>query len=89
MARFILFAILLLLFYAILHTLIKGMSVQRKKLNRESEPEELVQDPYCQTYIPKQSAVKKKIAGRFLYFCNHECMENYMNGTKKKVDKVK
>ncbi len=89
MARFILFVILLLFFYAILHTLIKGMSVQRKKLNRESEPEELVQDPYCQTYISKRSAVKKKIAGRFLYFCNQECMENYMNGIKKKVDKVK
>ena len=93
MARFILFVILLLLFYAILHTLIKGMSVQRKKLNRESEPEELVQDPYCQTYIPKQSAVKKKITGRLVYFCNQECMENYINGikkgVKKRVDKVK
>jgi YHS domain-containing protein len=84
MARFILFVILLLLFYAILHTLIKGMSVQRKKLNRESEPEELVQDPYCQTYIPKQSAVKKKIAGRLVYFCNQECMKNYINKIKKK-----
>jgi YHS domain-containing protein len=69
------------------------MPARRKKLNRKFEPEELVQDPYCQTYVPKRSAVKKKIAGRLLYFCNQECMENYINGIKKKnqnrVDKVK
>ena len=78
MSRLILFVILLLLLYSILHYLIKDIPVRRKKLNRESEPEELVQDPYCQTYIPKRSAVKKKIAGRLLYFCNQECMENYI-----------
>lgn len=89
MSRLILFVLLLLLFYAILHTLAKGMPVRRKKLNSGSEPEELVQDPYCQTYIPKKSAIKKKIAGKLYYFCNRECMENYMNGIKKRVDKVK
>jgi len=84
MSRLILFVILLLLLYSILHYLIKNMPVGRKKINRGSEPEELVQDPYCQTYIPKRSAVKKKIAGRLLYFCNHECMENYMSKIAKK-----
>ena len=79
MPRLILFVILLLLLYTILHYFIKGMPAQKKKLNRKFEPEELVQDPYCQTYVPKRSAVKKKIAGRLLYFCNQECMKNYMN----------
>jgi len=84
MSRLILFIILLLLLYLILHHLIKDMPVRRKKLNRESEPEELVQDPYCKTYIPKKSASKKKISGRWLYFCNQECMKNYMNKITKK-----
>jgi YHS domain-containing protein len=47
-------------------------------MKRESEPEELVQDPNCQTYIPKRSAVKKKIAGNVLYFCKKECLKNYL-----------
>jgi len=47
-------------------------------MNRGSEPEELVQDPNCQTYIPKRSAVKKKIAGNVLYFCNQKCLKNYL-----------
>jgi uncharacterized protein len=79
MTRLILFIIILLLLYALLYTLMKDMPVRRKRLNREVEPEELVQDPFCQTYIPKRSAVKKKIAGRSFYFCNQECMKNYMN----------
>ena len=89
MSRLILFILLLLLFYAILHYIIKDLPTRRKKINREAEPEELAQDPYCQTYISKKSAVKKKIAGRLLYFCNQECMENYINGIQKRVDKVK
>jgi YHS domain-containing protein len=51
--------------------------------NRGDEPEELVQDPYCQTYIPKESALRKKIDGRMLYFCNQECLKNYLNKMKK------
>jgi YHS domain-containing protein len=47
-------------------------------MNRESEPEELVQDPNCQTYIPKTSAVKKRISGNVLYFCSQKCMKRYL-----------
>jgi len=60
------------------------MAALKKKSSREFEPEELVQDPHCQTYIPKKSALKKRIAGELLYFCNQGCMENYMNKTVKK-----
>ncbi len=63
------------------------MPARRKKLNRGSGPEELVQDPCCHTYVPKRSAIKKKIAGRWFYFCNQECMENYINGIKNRIKK--
>jgi len=56
----------------------KDMIVQRKKINRESEPEELVQDPYCNTYIPKKSALKKRVSGRKYYFCKKECLEKFI-----------
>lgn len=89
MPRFILFVILVFVLYYVLRFLIKDFSSLRKRMSGESEPEELVQDPCCQTYIPKRSAVKKKIAGRWLYFCNQGCMKNYISGIKKRVDKVK
>lgn len=82
MARFILFTILFSILYYVLRFLVKNILFFRKKPDREAEAEELVQDPYCQTYIPKQSAVRKKIDGHMFYFCNQECLRNYLNKMK-------
>ena len=82
MSRLILLILFFLLLYTILRYLIKGVLVHRKILGRESGPEELVQDPYCQTYIPRRTAVRKRIAGRMLYFCNQECLKNYLRRDK-------
>jgi len=84
MARFILFTILFSILYYILRFLVKNIFSLGKKPDRDIEAEELVQDPCCQTYIPKQSAIKKKIAGHMFYFCNQECLRNYLNKEKKK-----
>ena len=78
MARFILFFLLFVAFYQVLTYLVRKMFFSNKRTDREAEPEELVQDPYCQTYIPKKSAVKKRIAGRDCYFCNPECLRKYL-----------
>jgi uncharacterized protein len=75
MSRLILLVLLLLLLYTILRYLIKGVLVYRKILGRESGPEELVQDPYCQTYIPRRTAIRKRVEGRDYYFCNKECLK--------------
>lgn len=82
MPRLILFIFLLLLLYAILYYLMKDMVVRRNKWSREPEPEELVQDPYCQTYIPKQTAVRKRVKGRDYYFCTKECLRKFLKEKK-------
>jgi len=78
MARFILFVLLLLLLSAILRYLIKDIFTQSKKMNRGFEPEELIQDPYCQTYFPKRTAVRKRVGGKEYYFCNKECLRKFL-----------
>ncbi len=78
MLRLILFIILILILYYILHFLIRDMPPLRKRMDRKSEPEELVEDPYCKTYIPKRSALKKRIAGKEYYFCDQECFKRYL-----------
>jgi len=88
MARLILFIILFLVLYAILRILIKDTPVWRKKLYKETKPEELVQDPYCQTYIPKKSAIKKRVSGKNYYFCKQECLKKFIQvKNHKKLDK--
>jgi uncharacterized protein len=78
MTRFLLFILLLFLLYTVLHFLIRGVLVQRKRLNSGSELEELVQDPYCQTYIPRRTAIRKRVEGRNYYFCNKECLRKFL-----------
>jgi YHS domain-containing protein len=78
MLRLILFIISTVVLYAILHFLIKNMPSNRRRANRSMEPEELVQDPCCQTYIPKRLAIRKTVAGKEYYFCNQDCLRNYV-----------
>ena len=78
MARYILLVLLLLFLYAILRYLMNGIFKQRGKLDRQPEPEELVQDPYCQTYIQKRTAVRKRVGGRDYYFCDRECLRKFL-----------
>jgi len=82
MIRFFLFILLLLLLFRSLHFLVKEIFTQKKRLNSESEPEELVQDPCCQVYIPAGTAVRKKLAGRNYYFCGKDCARKFLDEKK-------
>lgn len=44
--------------------------------------EDLVQDPFCKTYVPKSQAYLNEIEGRPQYFCSRECCEKYLSGKK-------
>lgn len=39
--------------------------------------DEMVQDPFCKTYVPRRDAVKKVIGGKELFFCSQECAEKF------------
>ena len=39
--------------------------------------EDLVEDPYCHTYVPLSNAYKVSIKGRTVHFCSRECFERY------------
>jgi uncharacterized protein len=75
---FILFAVL----YRLLRSMIRGFfapSGRRTKPREESLPsEELVQDPFCLTYVPIRSALRKKVDGTELFFCSPECAKRYI-----------
>jgi len=55
---------------------IKGYRVDDKL----STGEDLVQDPFCKTYVPKSQAYVKEIEGRQQYFCSQNCCEKYLSG---------
>lgn len=80
MARLLFYILLIFVIYYILRFFIKSLTSPRRQRETENEPETLVQDPYCQTYIPKGLALKKKIGGQVFYFCCEKCLKSYIRG---------
>ncbi len=78
MLRFILFTVLILVLYYVILVLIRNMPSLRKRMRGMPDTEELIQDPYCQTYIPKRTAVKGRGAGKGYYFCSQKCLEGFL-----------
>lgn len=74
-----------LLIYAILfyfiYRLIKGGFQSKKAVHGGSDGEiidEMVQDPFCSTYVPKGESVRKLIDGQEYFFCSDECASRYV-----------
>ncbi len=44
---------------------------------KTSRGEEMVQDPECKTYVPRNDAIKAQVKGTTSYFCSTECRDKY------------
>ncbi|MGH7853726.1 MAG: PP0621 family protein [Candidatus Binatia bacterium] len=71
----ILFLLCYVAFAALRSIVRRGKDGLSGKLNSESNGEDMVLDPQCQSYIPKSNAVAQ--SGR--YFCSRECAQLYLN----------
>ena len=62
----------------ILYWAVKGLF---PKGERKGEPghagEEMVQDPNCGVYLPKNTALSHTLGRKKLYFCSEECLKAY------------
>ena len=76
MVRLIIFGILAYLLYRI----VKGVFSPKPKVNRgraQGIVDEMVQDPFCKTYIPRRDAVRRVIQGQEVLFCSDDCADKY------------
>ncbi len=80
MVRALFYILFFFIFYYFFKLLLKGFSGPKGQANEGPETEELVQDPYCRTYISKRIAIKKRISGKEVHFCGEECLRNYLEG---------
>jgi len=76
MLRFLIFGLLAYLLYRILRGLI-APSLKSGRPDQGGIIDEMVQDPFCKTYIPLRSAKRKVIRGQEYYFCSKECCEKF------------
>lgn len=77
--RLLIFLGLLILLYYLVKGWIspsRSRRIERARGERELE-DEMVKDPCCETYIPKDSAIRARIDGRDHYFCSKECLRKF------------
>jgi YHS domain-containing protein len=49
---------------------------------KRQEPDVLVQDPVCQTFIPRKEALKAEKDGKAYFFCSEGCLKRFLRGGK-------
>jgi len=81
MRYIILFALLYLCYYVLKKAILPALRTykQFKRYHKSSAAvdKELVQDPHCHTYIPKETALRATIGGEVRYFCSQKCLEEF------------
>ena len=83
--KVLIFLILIYVGYKVVTSLRRVKSRDAQRYRGDSAPpkgEDLVQDPFCETYIAKSQAYTKEIEGREQFFCSRECCEKYLSERK-------
>jgi len=83
MRYLILFALMYLCYYVLKKAVLPALRTykQFKRHHKSTADKEMVQDPHCQTYIPKETALRATIGGEAYYFCSQKCLEEFTRGT--------
>lgn len=72
--------ILVVIFYYFLKSIFTSSKRKNELSGSRKEPEridDMVKDPFCETYIPKSTALSSLFDGERLYFCSEECLEKF------------
>jgi YHS domain-containing protein len=57
-----------------------GLWPQAPRPLDRGEPDVLVQDPVCQTFIPRKEALKAEKDGKVYFFCSEGCLKRFRHG---------
>ena len=83
--KILLVLVLIYLGYKIIKSFQKRKPEETKAFKAGTVPakgEDLVQDPFCKTYVPMSQAYVKEIQGKNQYFCSQECCNKFMEEKK-------
>jgi YHS domain-containing protein len=53
---------------------------QARQAPKMPQPDVLVQDPVCKTFIPRQEALKLTRDGQDYFFCSEGCLKRFQRG---------
>jgi len=77
--RIILYAFLAYIFYLLIRFF---QAVNRRSRSQRRNPKPpsgmMVRDEICNTYLPKEDAIKEVYEGKEYYFCSNECRRKFL-----------
>ena len=50
-----------------------------RPVEKDQEPDVLVQDPVCKTFIPRREALKAEKGGASYFFCSEGCLKRFLS----------
>ena len=53
-----------------------------RPLEKDQEPDVLVQDPVCKTFIPRREALRAEKGGTTYFFCSEGCLKRFLSSEK-------
>ncbi len=57
-----------------------GLWPEAPKKVEDREPDVLVQDPVCKTFIPRKEALRTQKDGKAYFFCSEGCLKRFLSG---------
>jgi len=82
--RLLIFFFLIYILYSLVKRVLGAGSGNSDRNTSSGAISEMVQDPYCKTYIPRNEAYRAILDGEEILFCSRECAEKYKNEVKNK-----
>mgnify|MGYP001008541066 FL=1 len=76
MYRFFLMAVLLSVLYYLIRRAIRKIGQDgalKKPKDGRLSGNQMVQDPVCRVFVPRENAVKENIGGQTYFFCSRGC----------------
>lgn len=66
----------------LLYTLVQLIKQHLRKppappAEKTAHGEEMIKDPECGTYVPRNDAIKAEVKGTIRYFCSSDCLDKY------------
>jgi YHS domain-containing protein len=72
--KLLIYVILIYIAYKLINKVLGGRPVEKGHYKTtDFQGEDMVCDPSCNTYIPKDNALSTKAGGEVHYFCSEEC----------------
>lgn len=76
--RLLIWLIVGFLIYTVVQSLKKALQKPAAPPPEKSaKGEDMVQDPVCETYIPRTDAIQSQVRGRTRFFCSEACRDQY------------